>query len=275
MKYLFALISALWLWSGSVFAMDQQAGLTGLFVQGGYAEGVTAPGAKVTYDDVAVPVGPAGDFIIGFHRDEAPKTVLTIVLPDGTRQQFSVSIAQRDYTVQRIDGLSQNKVDPPQSVLDRISADAASVREARAQLTMERGFDSGWIWPSTGRITGVFGSQRVLNGTPRQPHYGIDIAAPMDTPVRAPADGIVSLVAPDMYYSGGTVMIDHGRGIASTFLHLNRIDVVKGQKVRQGDVIASIGSTGRSTGPHLDWRINWFAKRLDAALFVGPMPVSN
>ena len=256
-------------------AEEQQAGLSGLFVQGGYAEGMTQPGTEVIYDGVRVPVGPNGDFIIGFHRDEAASTPLTIMLPDGSETRTTLEIASRDYAIQRIDGLPPKKVTPPQSVLDRIAADAAQVRAARAQVTMARGFDSGWIWPTTGRITGVFGSQRILNGSPRQPHYGIDIAAPTGTPVLAPADGVVSLVAPDMYYSGGTLMIDHGRGLASTFLHLNSIDVRLGQSIRQGDVIATVGSSGRSTGPHLDWRINWFGKRLDAAMFVGPMPSTN
>lgn len=259
----------------AVVAQEQkteQAGLKGYFIQGGFAEGQTEPGTSLRYDGVDVPVGPDGDFLIGFHRDEAAETTLEFKAPDGTRQRVVIDITLREYAVQRIDGLPQNTVSPPQDVLDRIGADAASVREARAQITMDRGFDSGWIWPVIGRISGVYGSQRILNGEPRQPHYGIDIAAPAGTPVKAPGDGVVSLVAPDMYFSGGTLMIDHGRGLASTFLHLQSIDVVLGQSVKQGQVIATVGSTGRSTGPHLDWRINWFNKRLDAGLFVGPMP---
>lgn len=246
--------------------------LDGAYIQGGFAHGVAPVGTALIYDGIPVRVGPDGRFLVGFHRDEPAETRLIATLPDGTRHELPLTITQRAYDIQRIDGLPKDKVSPPQAVLDRISADAAKVRAARARDSAETWYDSGWIWPATGRISGVFGSQRVLNGQPRQPHYGIDIAAPTGTPVVAPADGIVSLVHPDMYFSGGTIMIDHGRGLASTFLHMETIAVSEGQFVRQGDPIGTIGATGRATGPHLDWRINWFGKRLDAALFVGPMP---
>lgn len=246
--------------------------LEGQFVQGGIAFGSAPPGSRVQFDGINVTVGADGRFVIGFHRDDPAEMVVLVTLPNGETLERRLAIAQRDYDIQHIDGLPPNKVTPPQEVLDRISADAALVRGARNRNSDATWYDSGWMWPTTGRITGVFGSQRVLNGHPRQPHYGIDIAAPTGTPVLAPADGVVSLVHDDMYYSGGTMMIDHGRGLASTFLHMETITVQEGQTVRQGDPIGTVGSTGRSTGPHLDWRINWFGKRLDAALFVGPMP---
>lgn len=246
--------------------------LDGILTQGGFATGTVQPGSRVVYDGTEVSVAEDGGFLIGFHRDEPARTELEVTLPDGSVQVYPLEIGRRDYAIQRIDGLPPKSVSPPPEVLERISAEAAQVRAARARHTRADWYQTGWAWPAVGRISGVFGSQRILNGEPRQPHYGIDIAAPEGTPVRAPADGEVSLVHPDMYYSGGTLMIDHGRGLASTFLHLARIDVVEGDFVSRGDVIGTVGSTGRSTGPHLDWRINWFSKRLDAALFAGPMP---
>ena len=145
-------------------------------------------------------------------------------------------------------------------------------REARKLDAERTDFLTGFIWPAKGRISGVYGSQRILNGQPRRPHFGVDVAAPVGTEVRAPADGVVTMVHSDMFYSGGTMILDHGHGLSSSFLHLHRILVKKGQRIRQGDLIAEIGATGRVTGPHLDWRINLFAKRLDPQLLVSEMP---
>ncbi|MBP5858902.1 M23 family metallopeptidase [Marivibrio halodurans] len=242
------------------------------FQQGGYAIGKVDPGARVRFDGHDVRVGADGRFVIGFHRDDPAAMRLEITGPAGDRRVETLSIAQRDYDIQRIDGLPENKVSPPDSVLARIRADAALVAEARVRDSADTWFDSGWIWPVKGPISGVFGSQRILNGEPRQPHYGVDVAVPTGTPVVAPADGVVSLAVPDMYFSGGTLMIDHGRGLASAFLHMDSIAVTPGQRVARGDAIGTVGATGRATGPHLDWRINWFGKRLDAALFVPSMP---
>ena len=243
--------------------------------EGGYAVGRIAPGGSVVFDGRAVPIAPDGRFVIGFHRDSPEEVQVRTTGPDGRVSEETLSLAQRDYEIQRIDGLPENKVTPPEDLLQRIRDEAAAVRAARARESLEAGFDSGWIWPTKGRITGVFGSQRVLNGKLRQPHYGIDIAAPVGTPVLAPADGVVSFAHPDLYYSGATLMIDHGLGLASTFLHLERITVAEGERVRQGQQIATVGSSGRSTGPHLDWRINWFEARLDAGLFVPPMDAAS
>jgi len=240
--------------------------------EGGYAIGRIAPGGAVEVEGRSAPVAPDGRFVIGFHRDSPARVVVRATGPDGSTIEETLALAQRDYDIQRIDGLPENKVTPPQSVVQRIRDEAAAVRAARARESLETGFDSGWIWPVHGRITGVFGAQRILNGKPRQPHYGIDIAAPTGTPVVAPADGVVSFAHPDLYYSGATLMIDHGLGLASTFLHLDDIAVAQGARVAQGQRIGTVGSSGRSTGPHLDWRINWFDARLDAALFVPPMP---
>ena len=168
-------------------------------------------------------------------------------------------------------GCPPKLVTPPDDVIARIRADAGAVRAARAIDTPEPMFLSGFTWPAKGRISGVYGSQRVLNGQPRQPHYGIDIAAPTGTPVVAPADGIVRL-AKDLYFSGLTLMLDHGHGVGSALLHLDRFDVSVGDRVRQGDFLGTVGATGRATGPHLDWRVHWFDRRIDAGLLVGEMP---
>ena len=246
--------------------------LDGEFVQGGLVFGKTEPGARVTLGERAVRVGPDGRFILGFGRDAPAQMALRVTLPDGAALTRDLAVAQRSYEIQRIDGLPPSKVTPPPETLERIQREAAEVREVRGNDLAERHFDSGFVWPATGRISGIFGSQRILNGEPRQPHYGIDIAAPTGTPVVAPADGVVTYANPDMYFSGGTLMIDHGHGLMSGFLHLETIEVEPGQRVRQGERVATVGATGRATGAHLDWRVNWFQERLDAALLVPPMP---
>ena len=161
-------------------------------------------------------------------------------------------------------------VTPPPELLARIREEGAIVRAARAFDTAETHLFAPFAWPARGPISGVYGSQRVLNGEPRQPHFGVDIAAPEGTPVRAPAGGEIRLAEVDLYYSGGTVILDHGHGLSSTFLHMSRVDVAVGQRVAQGEVIGAIGATGRVTGAHLDWRMNWFERRLDPALLVAP-----
>ena len=251
-------------------AAAQTVTLDGDFIEGGLVKGRVAPGAKVRFADRDVTVGPNGRFLIGFHRDSPEEMTLDITFADGTEESIPLTIEPREYDIERIDGLPPKKVTPPDEVLARIRADAAQVYDARLRDTPEEWFESGWIWPVHGRISGVFGSQRILNGEPRQPHYGVDIAAPTGTPVKAPADGVVSLAHDDMYFSGGTLMIDHGHGLASAFLHMEDITVAVGDFVKKGDVIGTVGATGRATGPHLDWRINWFDHRLDATLLVPP-----
>ena len=134
------------------------------------------------------------------------------------------------------------------------------------------GFAEVFQWPLIGPISGVYGSQRFYNGVAGSPHFGVDIARPTGSQVSAPASGVVTLVHPDMFYSGGTLIIDHGHGISSTFIHLSEILVKEGDAIHQGQVIAKVGQTGRATGPHLDWRMNWFEERLDPQLLMGPMP---
>ena len=209
-----------------------------------------------------------GHFIIGFHRDSDDPVRLAVTTPSGNERTVTFSAGQRTYDIQRIDGLKRDHVTPPQAVLDRIGADSAAVRSARSREEAGRhagDFLKGFDMPVTGRITGVYGSQRILNGEPRQPHYGIDIAAPRGTPVTAPAGGRVTLVR-DLYFSGWTILLTHGLGLNSAFLHLDSVTVAEGDEVARGAMIGTVGSTGRSTGPHLDWRLDWQGRRLDAAL---------
>ena len=256
-------------------ARAELARLEGRFVQGGVVFGTTEPGARVTLNGRTLRVSGAGRFVFGFGRDAADKARLVVVLPDGRREERELIVGTRQYRVQRIDGLPAKMVTPPAEVLARIRADIEQVKAARAVDRAEPWFESGFIWPALGTITGVFGSQRILNGEPRRPHYGIDIAAAAGTPVRATADGVVAIARSDMYYTGGTVLLDHGHGLTSAYSHLKEVAVRQGQTVRQGETLGTVGSTGRSTGPHLDWRINWFEERLDPAFFVPAMPTAE
>ena len=242
--------------------------LKGNFVQGGLVRGKTKPGAIVMFDGRLVRVSPDGLFLIGFTRDAGTKASLTVRTAGASRKVRVLEVAKRSYDIQKIDGLPVAMVSPMRDALQRINSENERIRQARSRDTPETLFESGWIWPARGHISGVYGSQRILNGKPRQPHYGLDISAPVGSPVVAPAAGIVALVAQDMYFSGGTLILDHGHGLTSAFLHLSKILVREGDVVRQGDLIAKIGATGRVTGAHLDWRINLFGARLDPELLV-------
>jgi murein DD-endopeptidase MepM/ murein hydrolase activator NlpD len=247
--------------------------LEGQFVQGGLVVGSIEPGSRVSQDGQRVRVSDRGEFLLGFGRDAPAQSTLVVELPDGRTITDTLSVKAREYRIQRIDGLPKRKVSPrkPED-LARIKADSAAVGKARARDDDRQDFRDGFVWPAQGPISGVYGSQRVLNGQPRRPHFGIDIAAPTGTPVYAPAAGVVTLVVPDMFFSGGTLIVDHGHKLSSTFLHLHRILVEVGDRVEQGDVIAEIGATGRVTGAHLDWRINLRDRRIDPQLLVPPMP---
>ena len=249
--------------------------LDGHFQQGGLVFGTTEPGAEVTLDGRKVQVSPAGRFLFGFGREAGPEAALTVRFPDGTEETRRLEIAQRSYKIQRINGLPRKMVTPPESEWPRIQAENALIAKVRAVDRPEALFESGFTWPALGRISGVYGSQRILNGEPRRPHYGVDVAAPVGTPIKAPADGVVALAETGMYYTGGTVILDHGHGLTSAFLHMKDVLVTEGMRVEQGEPIGTLGATGRVTGPHLDWRINWFDRRLDPALLVGPMPEAD
>ncbi len=246
--------------------------LDGPLIQGGLVRGATEPGAEVRFQGRRVRVSPEGLFLVGFGRDDEGPFALEVRHPDGAVTRRSLAIARREYPVQRIDGLPPNMVTPSAAELARIRREAARIAEVRARDTREALFAGGFAWPLAGTVTGVYGSQRILNGEPRRPHYGVDIAAPKGAPVTAPADGVVALAEADLFFTGGTVMLDHGHGLTSVYSHLSEVGVTRGARVRQGDVIGRVGATGRVTGAHLDWRVNLFATRLDPALLAGPMP---
>ncbi|MDJ0776854.1 MAG: M23 family metallopeptidase [Gammaproteobacteria bacterium] len=252
--------------------MAESLVLEGPMVQGGLVKGRVPPGTEVVFAGEPVRVSSEGDFLIGFHRDESSRLNLELTYPGGKVETRQLAVDKRDYNVQRIDGLPPSKVTPSEKDLERIYAESRLIKQARKRDDDRTDYQTGFIWPTVGRISGIYGSQRILNGKPRRPHYGIDIAAPNGTPVVAPADGIVTLAHPDTYFNGGLIAVDHGHGLSSWFSHLSRLLVKEGARVKRGDKIAEVGSTGRSTGPHLDWRINLFERRLDPSLLVGPMP---
>ncbi len=244
--------------------------LSGRAIEGGLIIARTDPSNQVTLANNAVHVAKNGVFVIGFHRDSDTPETLAITTTDGNTIKTMLLPEQRDYKIQRIDGLKSAMVTPPAAVLARIKADGEAVRAARKIHTPLGDFWRGFDWPAHGRISGVYGSQRILNGQPRQPHYGIDIASPHGTPVYAPANGRITLVK-DLYFSGWTIVMAHGLGVNSSFLHLDKTMVKPGAFVQRGAVIGTIGATGRATGPHLDWRIDWQGRRIDPGLLVGPM----
>ena len=217
-----------------------------------------------------VMVGKDGLFVIGFGRDQAPHAQLTIIHSDGTAEQQILTIGQRQFDIQRIDGMEQSKVTPNPADLARIKSDQDQINKVRTNPREAQDFLVPFIWPAKGPISGVYGSQRILNGEPRAPHYGLDIAAPEGSPIVAPAPGIVRLVAPDFFLTGGTVILDHGFGVQSVFIHMSSVAVKDGQTLKQGDPIGRVGKTGRATGPHLHWGMNWGTVRLDPALWLPP-----
>jgi murein DD-endopeptidase MepM/ murein hydrolase activator NlpD len=265
------LLLALLLSAPALAADTERLTLEGDLQQGAVVIGQTRPSATVVFDGREVRVGPQGHFVIGLDRDAAETQTLEVRLADGETLRRELGIARRDYDIQRIDGLEPKKVTPPEEVIPRILREVKMVKEARKRDDAREDFLQDFRWPVQGRITGVYGSQRVLNGEPRRPHYGWDIAAPAGTPVLAPAAGIVTVAHPDMYYSGGTLLLDHGHGLSSAFLHMQSLSVEVGQRVEQGDKLGEVGSTGRSTGAHLDWRMNWFERRVDPRTLAGPM----
>ncbi|WP_375206787.1 M23 family metallopeptidase [Hyphococcus sp.] len=246
--------------------------LQGSFAQGGVLFGQTEIGATVKLDGEEVMVDDDGRFLVGFGRDSALTSLLVVTLPDGSVERRAIEIADRDFPVQRIDGLDQSKVSGfTEEQLEKIAADSALKKAARAQTQRLADWSVGFDWPVTGRISGVFGSQRILNGEPKRPHSGLDIAAPTGTPIRAPAPGIVRLAEDDMYFEGGLVLLDHGHWLESAFLHMSRIDVAPGQRVEKGDIIGAVGATGRVTGPHLHWSLKWAGELVDPQLTLDPM----
>ncbi len=251
-------------------ASAQDVKFTGAFVQGGLVEGRAAPGSKVSLDGRPMRVSPQGVFLLGFGRDAA-KAELEIVHPGGWRETRALEIKKRKFDIQKIDGLPEAFVTPPPEVEARIKEEGERVGRARLLDDARTDFLKGFDWPVGGRVSGVYGSQRILNGKPRAPHWGVDVAAPLDTPVLSPAPGVVTLAA-DLYFSGWTVIVDHGHGLSSVFMHMTRATAREGQRLARGEEIGRLGGTGRATAPHLHWGMNLFTTRLDPQLLVPPMP---
>ncbi len=253
-----------------LFLKANELELTGDFIQGGMVIGqIQQQILDANVDGVKVPIHPSGNvFVFGYGRDAKPESILTVNLASGKQIQKSINVKQREYKIDRVNGVASKYVSPPESVLSRIRADSKIVKAARANLSFRTDFLIQTITPAKGRISGVYGSQRVFNGVPKRPHFGMDIAAPTGTNVIAPLPGKVVLAEPDLYYSGGTLIIDHGMGITSTYIHLSKLHTKVGDELISGDLIAEIGATGRVTGPHLDWRLNWFNRRLDPQLLL-------
>ena len=240
----------------------------GKFLQGHFIVGITEPNAKIIIGKREVKVSKDGYFVFGIDRDRKFDINVTKII-DGKKKVITKQVLKRKYNIQRIDGLEESKVTPPESVYKRIKEENNKIGEARAINSDLPFFKNQFIMPVKGIISGVYGSQRVLNGKPKWPHYGIDIAAEQGTKIKSSATGIVTMAETDLYYTGGTIIMDHGHGISTIYSHLATLNVQVGDEVLQGDIIGTVGSTGRSTGPHLDFRINWFQTRLD------PMSVLN
>jgi len=233
----------------------------GKFIQGSFILGKTEPSSEVFIDKKKVKVTADGYFAFGLSRDRKNDIVITI-----NKKKIVKKVFKREYKIQRIDGLEEKKVTPPEEVYERIKRENKWIGEARAVNSDLAFFKNKFINPLENAIvTGVYGSQRILNGKPKWPHYGIDFAAEEGTEIKAMLDGVVTLAEPDLFYTGGTLIFDHGHGISTLYMHMKKLMVKKGQKVKQGDVIGTVGSTGRSTGAHLDVRLNWFQVRLDPA----------
>ena len=268
----FLLVFFLLVISGATSLAETNFFLEGNLVQGGLVKGRAAPGSKIFWESRPVPVTPTGEFIIGFGRDADQRQRLKVIAPTGDERLEELTLANRTYQVERINGISKRMMNPSESELKRIAEEAEEIGRVRAHASALTHFLEPFDWPVMGRISGVYGSQRIFNGEPRRPHYGIDIAAPAGTIVTAPAGGLVSLAHQDMFFSGKTLVLDHGSGLTSSFLHLQQILVAVGDRIEKGQPIATVGATGRVTGPHLDWRVNWFEQRLDPALLVPGMP---
>lgn len=240
--------------------------LSGEVKQGGLVVGRTKPSNKVTLNNKALAVSNNGDYVFGFSRDDITNYQLVITQPDGSRLTKALSPLKREYKLQRIEGIKKSIMQPDPEAIARSQLDSKKIKTARKIVSNITSFANGFIPPIKGTITGVYGSQRIYNGVPKRPHFGLDYAGKIGDPIKAPAAGKVLLWVPDMFYSGGTMIIDHGQGVSSTFLHLSDSYVKKGDVVKQGDIIAAVGNSGRVTGPHLDWRINWFDVKIDPAL---------
>lgn len=246
----------------------------GEFRQGAVLRFELEPEQVLVYQGEVLPKTPGGLSLLGLDRDHGAELQLVLRSPTGERA-LSYDIEPRDYRIQRVEGIARKIMQPSDEALTRIRAESALVKAARKGISTRSDFLERFRWPITGRITGVYGSQRVYNGRPGRPHYGVDVAGPVGAIVLAPASGKVVLVHDNMFYSGGTIILDHGQGLTSSFLHLSETLVKEGDEVAVGQKIAKVGATGRVTGPHLDWRMNWRSARVDPEMWVPVMPTKS
>lgn len=247
----------------SVVALPQQV------QQGQLVIARTEPGSEIRIGERTIRADAEGRYVFGVGRDTPSPLSFVIRTSGGRVEQHELDVIQREYKIEKVDGLPQHTVTPDPELARLIAEQQARVAKARERDDARNDYMHGFVQPAQGRISGVYGSQRIDNGVPKAPHYGLDIAVPTGTPVKAPADGIVSFADSSLILTGGTVLIDHGRGLSSSFLHLSRIDVKIGDRVEQGEVFAAAGATGRASGPHVHWGFNWFDVRLDPALLPG------
>ncbi len=255
----------------SFTAFAHSVDLQGKFEQGSLIRGKVPANSQVFLNGKKLLISPGGDVVFGFGRQAEARQMLKVIYPEGLTELKPLTVKARTYKIDRVNGISKNIMKPEPRAVARAKKEAGRVRASRGTQSTKNAVFGNFIWPVTGRISGVYGSQRVYNGKPGRPHYGVDVARVTGTPVVSPADGVITLAVADMFYSGGTVIIDHGYGVSSSMLHLSKLYVKEGQSVRQGEKIAEIGATGRVTGPHLDWRLNWFQMRLDPTSIVPDM----
>lgn len=237
---------------------------------GSLVVGRTQPGSVVFVGARKVLVTPDGRFAVGIGPTPKAITHIEVRFPDGTAAKRSITASDRTYAIEDIKGLPQQTVTPDKDTEARIAAEQARVVKARERNDARTSFTGVFEWPARGRISGVYGSQRILNGVPKNPHYGVDVAARTGTPIAAPQAGIVSFAESGLVLTGGTVIVDHGHGVSSVFIHMSRLDVAVGDTVAQGEILGAVGATGRASGPHLHWGMNWFDVRLDPALIAVP-----
>ncbi len=268
-KVIFVLFSCL-AFAGQ--AEDYFLKLKGEPVQGALIIGQTNASAEVLIDGQSVATTDDGYFIFGFGRFDEHDKQLSIKHKNHS-YKTTVPVMAREFPTERIDGLPPSKVNPPAERLARIAKEQKQVKSARGVWSEQRAFLESFIWPAQGSVSGVYGSRRILNGEPKRPHYGMDIANVTGSNVVAPASGVVTMAVKDHYYTGGTIIIDHGYGLNTTYLHLSQVSVVTGDVLEQGQKIGEIGATGRATGPHLDWRLNiGTSLRLDPQLIIPQEP---
>ena len=242
--------------------------LKGNFIQGGIIFGKTTLGSTVLYNNLKVPIDENGEFIIGLGRTHPKFGNLKIIKSKNDTIIKNIEIKQRKYKIQKINNLEKSKVTPPEKFYKRIKEESLKIKKAKSFEIKTSYYQAGFKMPTQGIITGVYGSQRILNGIPKRPHYGIDIANKLGTPILSPSDGVIVLVEKNLYFSGGTIIISHGRGFTSSLLHLKDILVEEQSIIKKGEVIGLMGDTGRATGSHLDWRMEIRGVRVDPYLLV-------